>query len=680
MFRIIVLFLLFLVQNLCVGQVSFLQNRKTINLEEWSFRKGKLNYAEKFQISESDWKKVRVPHTYSMDAIENIGYYKGEAWYRTSVKIPISWQNECIFIRFEGVGQEAQVFVNEKKVGNHVGGYSAFCFEITDLIKLDKKNLIAVKVSNAPNFKRIPVDDNLFNHYGGIYRPVCVFSTPKCNISPTYYASPGLFVELKELKDNKAKLEIRTHISNTSNQKNAELDFTVKDASGKSLLFHKQQLDLNQSNQVAKSTLEIKNPILWNGRKDPYLYSVEAKLKTKNSVDSITQNLGIRTYSFDADKGFFLNNIPYRLYGVCMHQEWKQVGPALSKSQHIKDMELVHEIGATALRLAHYQHSDMTYQLTDEKGILVWTEIPFVHDYSGREGENAKQQLTELILQNYNHPSIFVWGLWNEVRAYQSPDEPCVLLTKQLNELAHQLDSTRPTISASDRGMESNMGNITDLQAWNKYFGWYYGDYNDMGSWLDKSHHDYPNRPLAISEYGVGGNIYQQDASKLEKPNGNYFPEIVQSNYHEITWKILKDRPYVWGTFIWNMFDFSVAGWNRGGIPSLNHKGLVTFDRKVKKDAFYFYKANWSKSPVLYIAERRHKDSHANLVSVKVYTNLDEVILYVNEEKIATQKMMSDIHVMKFENIKLALGTNIIMVKSKDKQIKDEVIWNLNNQ
>ena len=316
-----------------------------------------------------------------------------------------------------------------------------------------------------------------------------------------------------------------------------------------------------------------------------------------------------------------------------MHQEWKQVGPALTKEQHITDMDLVDEIGATVLRLAHYQHSDIVYELSDKKGILTWAEIPFVHDYSGREGENAKQQLTELILQNYNHPSIFVWGLWNEVRALNSPDEPCVLLTKELNELAHKLDKTRITTSASDRGMVSNMGNITDLQAWNKYFGWYYGNYKDMGTWLDASHQAYPKRPLAISEYGVGGNIYHQDASKLEKPVGNYFPEMEQSNYHELTWKILKDRPYVWGTFVWNMFDFSVAGWNRGGIPSLNHKGLVTFDRAVKKDAFYFYKANWSEEPVLYIAERRNKERQTNLISVKVYTNLDEVALYVNSKK-----------------------------------------------
>lgn len=679
MVKFFLVFLLFFLQNICKGQASFLQNRKTIHLEEWSFQKGKLNYAEKYLVNETDWNKVKVPHTYSMDAIEEVGYYRGEAWYRTTFEMPTSMSDERIFIRFEGVGQEAEVFVNEKNVGKHSGGYSAFCFEITKQVKMGQKNLIAVRATNAPNFKRIPVDDDLFNIYGGIYRPVCVFSTTKNNISPTYNASPGLFVEVKELSATNAKLEIRTHVSGILNQKNVQVEYTIKDANGKNILFHKELFDFNQSNQVINSNITLKNPILWNGRKNPYLYSVEAKLITDSSTDQVVQNFGLRTYSFDANKGFILNNKPYNLHGVNMHQEWKQVGPALTKEQHLTDMDLVHEIGATTLRLAHYQHSDLAYELADKKGILAWAEIPFVHDYSGREGENAKQQLTELMLQNYNHPSIFVWGLWNEVRD-SNPNDPCVLLTKELNELAHKLDNTRLTTSASDKGMVSNMGNITDLQAWNKYFGWYYGQYKDLASWLDTSHKDFPERPLAISEYGVEANIYHQDASKLEKPVGNYFPEMEQSNYHELTWKILKDRPYLWGTFVWTMFDMSVNVWNRGGVPRMNQKGLVTYDRTVKKDAFYFYKANWSEEPVLYITERRNNERQTNLVTVKVYTNQEEVILYVNNEKISSQKMVSDIQVIQFDNIKLVEGKNMITVFSKNKKLKDEVIWNFKNQ
>jgi len=652
-----------------------LQHRKTISLKDWVFTKGKFFNAQKTDFSDNSWEHVKIPHTYSMEALNQVGYYRGETWYRTNIDIPTSMENERIFIRFEGVGHEAEVFVNEKRIGKHIGGYSAFCYEITNEINVGKSNVIAVNVSNEPNYKRIPVNDKLFNHYGGIYRPVEIFSTPKMAISPTFHASPGLFVELKELTKTEAKLEIRTHILNKTIEKNGKLQLEIKDAQGKKVISHQEIIQFTDENQMVTSAISIKNPILWHGRKNPYLYLVEATIISHEQSDKVVQNFGLRTFDFDANKGFILNNELYRLYGVNMHQEWQGVGPALTKEHHIADMNFVDEIGATTLRTAHYQHSDLVYELADQKGILTWAEIPFVNDYSGREDENAKSQLIELILQNYNHPSIFVWGLWNEVRANKSPDEPCVTLTKELNELAHKLDSTRKTISASDKNMVSNMGNITDIQSWNKYFGWYYGNYNDMGKWLDKSHQDFPNRPLSISEYGIGGNIFHQDASKLEKPVGDYFPEIEQTNYHEITWKIFMDRTYLWGTYVWTMTDMGVNVWNRGGIPFLNHKGLVTFDRKIKKDAFYFYKANWSQEPVLHIAERRHKTRTSNITNVKVFTNSKEVLLFVNNKKIAQQKLTSDINVINFENVILKSGENKIQVISKEKKLQDEVIW-----
>ncbi|MGS0526421.1 glycoside hydrolase family 2 TIM barrel-domain containing protein [Zobellia nedashkovskayae] len=431
---------------------------------------------------------------------------------------------------------------------------------------------------------------------------------------------------------------------------------------------------VNKDTTISFST-KLKNPILWNGKENPHQYRAEVSIKSDNKVDKVNQKFGIKTIDVTADKGFVLNNNPLRLNGVAMHQDWKQSGPALSEEQHQKDMALVDEIGATSLRLSHYQHSDLTYQLADEKGILVWSEIPFVHDYSGREGENAKQQLTELILQNYNHPSIYTWGLWNEVRAYVSDNEPSVQLTEELNIIAHQLDKTRKTASASDRGITGNMENITDLQAWNKYFGWYYGQYEDLGKWLDESHTKYPNIPLAISEYGAGGNIFQQDIKFLDKPFGEHFPEMDQTLCHEISWKIIKNRPYIWSSYVWNMFDFALAGWNRGGITNLNHKGLVTYDRTTKKDAFYFYKANWSKEPVLYIAEKRNSERNESLTTVKVYSNQPAVTLWLNGEKITTQKLVSDIKIFEFKNIKLKPGDNIIKITAK--KLSDEVNWKL---
>lgn len=670
------------VTTLCRAQLPYVKAREHINLTNWTFIKGIFNSAQKTSFDIQNCKEVRVPHTYSMDAINEVGYYRGQAWYRTEVQIPESMKGKRIFIRFEGVGQEAKVYVNEKKVGSHVGGYSAFCYEITDALKVDAKNLIAVNVTNEPNFKRIPVDDKLFNHYGGIFRPVQIFSTPRCNITPTFYASSGVFVELKNSTSDEANVEVRTHISNTSDAKSAKLKYKIFDAEKKLVLDTEKQIDQLNNNATIAESFKIEKPVLWNGRKNPYLYTIEVELLCGESSDKVQQTFGLRTYKVDADKGFFLNGEPYRIYGVATHQEWKNCGPALLPKNHRRDLELIDEIGATGVRFSHYQHSDIKYQLADSIGLLIWSEIPFVHSYSGREGGCAKQLLTELIYQNYNHPSIFVWGLWNEVRAWKGKDEPCVVLTKELNKLAHKLDATRLTTSASDRGMVSNMGNISDLQSWNKYFGWYYGEYEDMAKWLDDSHKNYPDIELGISEYGVGGNIYQQDVTKLEKPSGNYFPEPVQSVYHEVTWKIIKDRPFLWSTFVWNMFDFSVAGWNRGGISNLNHKGLVSYDRKVKKDAFYFYKANWSDKPVLHIAEMRNNKRTDARTQVKVYTNLPKVTLTLNGKKVGTQKQSGDLNIIVFESINLIPGNNTIEVSTKNgkENLMQKVTWELSQK
>ena len=601
------------------------------------------------------------------------------AWYRANLNIPANMEGQRIFIRFEGVGQEAEIYVNNAMVGKHMGGYSAFCYEITTAVKVGEANTIVAKVSNAPSYMRIPVNDVLFNHYGGIYRPVQVFSTPQCNVSPTYYASSGVFVELKEINEKAAKVEVRTHLSAKQVVDKALLAFNFKGANNKTVLKKQVELSAIKGDTIITQNFEIKKPILWDARNNPHLYNVEVVLSSGEDKDVINQSFGLRTFDISPSKGMFLNGKPYRVNGVCMHQEWQQVGPALTMEHHKKDMALVDEIGATGLRLSHYQHSDITYQLADEIGLMVWAEIPFVHDYSGREGANAATQLTELILQNYNHPSIYVWGLWNEVRAWTDPEEPCVKITKDLNALANKLDPTRLTSSASDRDMKAPMTNLSNIQAWNKYYGWYYGEYEDMATWLDDERKAYPEVALGISEYGIGGNIYQQDTAKLEKPVGNYFPEPEQTKYHEITWKIIKDRPFVWGTFIWNMYDFSVAGWNRGGIKNLNHKGLVTYDREVKKDAFFFYKANWSNEPVLYIAELRNTDRTGAETEVKVFTNLDEVTLKLNGKVVGTKAQENDVNTIVFENIILQKGENVVEVSSKKgkESFEHKAVWNL---
>ena len=661
------------------AQVSFVKERTYLSLSDWVFKKGVIYNAQANDFNSSDWEAVKVPHTYSMDAIDEVGYYRGDAWYRSSLKFPESIKNERIFIRFEGVGHEAEVFVNNKKIGKHIGGYSAFCFEITDAVSFDTKNLIAVRVSNRPDLKRIPVDDFLFNHYGGIYRPVQIFSTPSVNISPLHYASSGVYIETKKMSQHKAEIEIRTHLSSKNAVSPVEVKYVIKDGMGQLIEEKTRLVDITNKETTLKEHFIIVNPNLWDGLSNPHLYTLEISVLNDEKLDQRTQTFGLKTFEVNPENGTYLNGKPYRVYGVALDEEWKQYGPALLDEHIQTDMKMIKDLGASAARFSHYQHSDLKYQMADEMGLMVWTEIPFVHDYSGRESANAKEQLKELILQNYNHPSIFVWGLWNEVRALYSSDEPCVILTKELNDLAHQLDPTRMTTSASDRGLQSNMGNISDLQAWNKYYGWYYGEYKDMGTWLDESRLTHPEIALGISEYGVGGNIFQQDISKMEKPNGNYFPEPVQTEYHEVTWQIFKERPFVWCTFIWNMFDFSVAGWNRGGIPNLNHKGLVTYDRAVKKDAFYFYQANWSNNPMVHIVGRRDSLKTQAMQTIKVYTNEPKVTLFVNGKKIGTKNLSKNQHIINFTGIKLQKGTNSIVVTTSKSNLKDEISLSLKN-
>ncbi len=656
------------------GQPKFVKSRNYINLTDWTFSKGNSYNAQSKDFESTDWKNITVPHTYSMDAINENGYYRGVAWYRSEVIVPESMTDKKIFIRFEAVGHSSEVYINGKRLGNHSGGYSAFCYSIEDFVDIGKTNIIAVKVTNEPDYKTIPITDKLFNIYGGIYRPVQIFATPKNRINPEFYASPGVFIESTVVNEEQTDLEVRIHV-NVMNA--SQLKCIIKDANGEVQAEKLLDIEPSEDSQIIKVPFQIKNAIFWHGKKNPYLYTADIQVIHGNEIDLVSQRFGIKTTRVDPEKGFFLNNEPYNLHGVAMHQEWKQYGPALNEEAHLKDMSLIEEIGATTVRLSHYQHSETTYNLADEKGILAWSEIPFVHDYSGRESGNAKQQLKELIYQNYNHPCIYVWGLWNEVRAYESPDEPCVQLTKELNELAHKLDNSRPTVSASDRGIKSNMNGITDLQAWNKYFGWYYGVYKDLGKWLDESHKAYPDIPLGISEYGAGGNIYQQDLSKLDKPFGLHFPEQDQTYCHEVSWKVIKDRPFVWSSYVWNLFDFSVGDWNRGGIPFTNHKGLVTFDRSTKKDAFYFYKANWSEEPVLYIAERRNNNRNAGVVNVKIYTNQKNVTLYVNDKKVGKKKLESDINIISFENVTLKKGKNTIKVSS-NKSLHDQIEWTLN--
>ncbi|HEX9974975.1 MAG TPA: glycoside hydrolase family 2 TIM barrel-domain containing protein [bacterium] len=443
----------------------------------------------------------------------------------------------------------------------------------------------------------------------------------------------------------------------------ALLKTSLIDRERKTVAENQQQITVKNNGEfipLQRGRFHLDSPHLWNAKADPYLYTLNVRLEDLqgNVLDEVEQPFGLRFYRVDSDSGLILNGRAYPLYGVCRHQEWEGLGPALSDKHHEKDVGFILELGATGVRLAHYQQADKMYSLCDENGLVVWAEIPNTPAYRNHPDylQNCKDQLTELIKQNINHPSILFWGLYNEV------DIPAADL-KILHDTAKRLDPCRLTTQA-DYSQVSERHLVTDVAAWNWYYGWYYGQFGEYVPWFDRAHQNYPTLRAGLSEYGAGGCISQQQENPVrpDASTGRFFPEQYQRLYHERVWSEIKDRKDIWCKFVWNLADFSWTNVRRGDRDFINHKGLITHDRKVKKDAFYFYKANWSDEPVLYLLSRRNTERTEKLVPVEVYTNLDEVELYVNGIFISRKKMASDIHKIHWDNIALIPGRNRIDV------------------
>jgi len=662
----------------------FEQTREVENINSgWQFKYfgNDLDYVNS---SDTSWQNVSIPHTWN-----NIDIQSGEAvnygtgWYKRELNIATFDLDKQIFIRFEGVGQFAKIFINNKYVGEHLGSYSAFVFNITEFLEPDKTNFLLVKVNNELN-DSYPKDNFLFGIYGGIYRDVSIIRTSNVHIALTDFASSGIYITQENINEDKATLKIETLLKNESDEiKSITISNKILSDDLKIVKEIIAECELYPKAVTSVSSwLEIDNPRLWNGKKDPYLYNLVTELLLDNEVvDKINQPTGLRYFNIYKDKGFFLNGEPYRLYGVCRHQEWEDLGNALLPEHHKADMDLIDELGATSIRLAHYQQAEYIYSLADSMGFLIWAEIPFVNGYKENADHNAKQQLVELIKQNYNHPSIFVWGLHNEVIKGKTVQEP-VNLTKELHNIAKTLDKTRYTVSVSniwwvfDHIAHEN----ADLQGYNQYAGWYGGRPEGLGKWIKNYHTKKPHVRFSISEYGAGGNIKHQtsDLSFTPDPKGKIFPETYNTYYHEITYTAIEKSPFIWASYVWNMFDFSVPLWNRGGIKGRNHKGLITYDRKTKKDAFYWYKANWSDENVLYLAGRRNDSVKTATCETKAYCNFGEPTLFVNDKEIG--KMDKGINSVQFvkDSIKLKLGENKIEIKAVDgnKKYKDHFFIN----
>ena len=624
---------------------------------EWLFSKTP-STGEKRQ-----WERVVVPHCWNSNDGTTPDYYRGGGRYYYPLVIDSLPVGKRAFIRFEGVSQEAEVLVNGHNVGSHQGAFNAFIFEVTDLLHEGENNIL-VNATNRWNENIAPLEGD-FTIFGGIYRPVSLLWLPDNCISPLDYASSGTYITQKNVSDDNASLEIVTKLDGEvfKGKNNYKLKATVFDPDGRLVATGNTRCGKDRGGRIdVKHNLRIDNPRLWSPENSENLYKVYYELTDgKAVVDTLSETIGLRYFHIDPEKGFFLNGKPYRLAGVNRHQDRPGKGWAISKEDHDEDMALINEIGANTIRLAHYPHSEYFYDLCDRNGKLVWAEIPFIgHGTDSPEfSNNLKQQLVELIRQNYNHPSIFIWSLFNEIGFGEHRDVKPDGIVAELNDIAHREDPSRPTIGATNRD-DLPENTIPDYVAHNSYPGWYVASPAAMGEMADGKN---LGNGVAFSEYGAGASVYCHDSSLTTPPvpGGHYHPEEWQSAAHEEVFRQLEDRPFVWATWVWNMFDFASSWRNEGDARGINDKGLVTYDRKTPKDAFYFYKSQWSDDPMVHITSKRHTIRDRELTDVKVYSNCDNVELKINGKAYEVKSPVNGVTVWK--EIELTPGNNEIEVK-----------------
>lgn len=615
--------------------------------EGWRFLRADAPGAQNPEFDDSAWLSVRLPHTWNALDGQDGGndYYRGPAWYRRALRIDESLRGRSLFLRFEGAASAAAVYVNGALVGTHRGIYGAFCFDITRAIR-DGANQLAVRVDNT-KFDDIPPLSGDFTVFGGIYRPVHLLALDPLGITPLDDASPGVYAKTSVMKGDSAVVQVTTKLRNDRNEDRvAGVECRLLDRDGKTVASATQEQRIpSRGAAEAVLKLNVANPHLWQAREDPYLYRLIVDVKDgQRLADRIGQNVGLRYYRIDPDRGFLLNDKPYPLRGVNRHQDRFNMGSAITSAEHRQDFELIREIGASAVRLAHYQQADEVYTICDEAGLVVWAELALVNEITYIEAfsQNTRQQLRELIKQNYNHPSICFWSLFNEI-GFKSKETPVPAkwkIIEELNALAHELDDTRLTTGATHLPVTYPANWVPDVTAFNRYWGWYTGRAEDWPKGLDEMRASAGGRAIGISEYGAGASLKQHEPRPTSRPRagGNWHPEEWQAIVHENAWRAIKDRPWLWCTFVWNMFDFAADQRKEGDQFGRNDKGLVSYDRQVKKDAFWFYKANWSTEPVLHINAQRYEPRPAGLTAIKIYSNCDSVELFVNGDSLGKKQ------------------------------------------
>ncbi len=598
--------------------------KKNINTG-WQFTKDAIPVQEGTSVlSQGNWEELDLPHTWNGEDGQDGGndYYRGTCLYAKKMTRAEFGDAPVIYLEFEGANSSATLYVNGKEACHHDGGYSTWRVNVTDL--LSEENEVVVAVDNAANDHVYPQMAD-FTFYGGLYRSVNVIGVEETRFDLDYYGGPAIMVTPKvEGKD--ASVEVQVFV--TEPKDGDALTYTIWDGT-------KMVASKTVSAEETKAEFVIEDVHLWNGKKDPHLYTAEVLLtRGKETLDARSTRFGCRSYSIDPEKGFILNGERYPLHGVSRHQDRPKKGNALDRKDHEEDIDLILEMGANTIRLAHYQHDQYFYDLCDEKGLVIWAEIPYISKHLPNGRENTISQMTELITQNYNHPCIVVWGLSNEITMGGAEDPDLLENHRILNELCHRMDPTRLTTMAvvSMCSMDAQYIKIPDVISYNHYYGWYGGTTDMNGEFFDSFHAKYPSIPIGMSEYGCEALNWH-----TSNPMQGDYTEEYQAYYHEELIKQLFTRDFIWATHVWNMFDFAADSRAEGGENGMNHKGLVTFDRKYKKDSFYAYKAWLSDDPFVHICGKRYVDRVEDVTKVTVYSNQSEVELFVNGESLGKQ-------------------------------------------
>lgn len=641
----------------------------------WSFTPG---WEVRRDVGSSEL--VNIPHTWNLDALSGkIDYYRGLGNYLRELTIPKEWQGQKVYLRFKGVNHTAEVYVNARRLGAHSGGYTAFGYDITAYLNYGGFNTLWVRVSNAQELGVMPLVGD-FNIYGGIYRDVELIVTPPIHLSHTAHATTGVYITPTYVTTDRATVNVNAHVAGIAGRF-SDIHFTLRDADGVVVdsTNRRVKIDIKGSTEITWSTT-IQSPRLWNGTEDPHQYSLDVVAYSVDSPtvkvpvvqrDSIREHFGLRYYEINDQNQFLLNGQPYRIKGVCRYQDVAMLGGAVYPEHHRRDIDLMVEMGVNAVRLSHYPQDPYFIELCDRAGIIVWSEIPFVGPSGFRDTgfndsdafkENGEQQLVEMIRQLYNHPSILFWGLFNELT--QRGEDP-LQYVKYLNSVAQDEDGFRLTTAASNQDGDLNF--VSDVIGFNQLLGWSNGAPADVEAWGAAVRRDWPKLKVSLSQYGAGASVYQHQDSLVRPVVGSYWhPEGWQAYLHEQYWRVIKTKDYFWGSFVWSMFDFGSAFRREGTRAGINDSGLVTFDRSIRKDAFYYYKANWnSEDKMVYITDRRYDVRSKSVQSFKVYSSCSDVQLVINDEP---QGVVSNdgFGVFEWKDCVLRPGLNVIEALSSE--------------